>query len=91
MTDSQSPHTYDIEEYMNVGQTSVGVVESVARALHEDPLELPPLHGVVDCDSLDRLFSRDRDRRLATNVSITISSERWTATIDAVGFITIRT
>lgn len=34
------------------------VVAAVADARDEDPLELPPLYGVIDPDALDQLFDR---------------------------------
>lgn len=37
-------------------RASCAVVEAVARATGEDVDSLPPLHGRVDADALDRLF-----------------------------------
>jgi hypothetical protein len=58
------------------------VVRAVARRSGRDPLALPPLQTVVDCDALDGLFGRRRGGRpVPEHVSVQFEYAGHTVTL----------
>lgn len=45
--------------------TTQEIVEVVAQALETTPLELPPLHGSVDSEALERMLGSSPDSRVS--------------------------
>lgn len=52
-THADSDTTY---QFQDAERLSEAVVDAVADAADADPIDLPPLYGVVDPDALDGLF-----------------------------------
>ena len=59
MDESEILVDVDPDEARRVGDdlTSEAVVRAVADVRNLDPIDLPPLHGVIDPDALDALFA----------------------------------
>ena len=48
--------TTDLREYMEEGDTAVGLALALAEASECDPLDLTPLRDGIDPDALDSMF-----------------------------------
>lgn len=82
IVDADSTHTMTDSK-----QPSERVVEAVADAEDADPLDLPPLFGVIDPDALDSLFSS----RLGTSPvgEVSFSYGGYDVTVAADGRVTL--
>lgn len=88
--DAAFPYHANIQADMRAGQTSVGVVLTLAERLKRPPEAMPPLQTVVDCDALDQLFRPRHTDHPPTNMAVTIPYAGYTVTIRADGCLRIR-
>lgn len=66
--------------------TSLAVVATVATALGREPLNLTPLHSVIDTDSLDELATESSNGH-GNCESISFCYEEFQITVSSDGFI----
>lgn len=71
---------FEFDDGDDAESASDAVIEAVATAAGDDPLEIEPLYSVVDPDALDALLNRtDRDRE--GNVSVTFPFHGYEVTV----------
>lgn len=70
------------------GDPSTAVVEAVARAIGQDPLEMSCLYDVLDVDALDSLLTADQTEALRT-VSVSFAYEGAYVWVDSTGTIEV--
>mgnify|MGYP000308868969 CR=1 FL=1 len=62
--------TYWAEFDGHTRQPTVAVVYAVAEASQTDPLDLPPLHSVLDTDALNALVETSANSRSQTEITV---------------------
>lgn len=60
---------------------SLAVVSVVAAVLERDPMDLTPLHSVIDTDALETLATRPSDSR-ETGISVSFQYEGREVTVE---------
>lgn len=81
MTDNHPPNLRDAD----APPASTRIVEAVARAEGDDPLELDrPLHVAVDTDALDTLCGED-----TSVTSVTFTYHGYVVTVEGDGEVTV--
>jgi len=88
--DGPFPYRTDISAEMRTGQTSVGVVLTLAELLERPPEAMPSPQSVVDCDALDKLFHFQHTDNSPTDTAVTISYAGYSVTIRGDGCFRIR-
>jgi len=61
--------------------TVIAVTEAVATVTGRDVAELPPLHGYIEMEALERMLDGQRDR----TISVSFSYESTTVTLESNG------
>lgn len=84
------PYQADITAEMRAGQTSVGIVLTLAELLERPPDAMPSLHSVVDCDALNQLFHHQYTENAPTSTAVTIPYAGYSVTIRGDGRLCIR-
>lgn len=63
MADDVSEQEYSITfDWTDAESVTAAIIDAVAMASKEDPLEIEPLYSVIDTDSLDSLFDPNRNQ-----------------------------
>ena len=81
--------TYRTEFDFHDRPASVAVVEAVAAAADMDPVDIPPLHSIVDPDALDILFAPTTAGHVRPGGSTSFDFEGYRVTVRSHGTIEI--
>lgn len=89
--DVDFPYHTNIADDMRAGQTSAGVVLTLAEILGRPPEAMPSLQTGVDCDALDQLFHPQYTNQPSADTTVTIPYAGYTVTVRGDGCLRIRT